>query len=46
MRREVNELTGFLKDNLEKVVQHGKGADSIVAAVHQSARHEAATTSW
>jgi two-component system, NtrC family, sensor kinase len=25
MRREVNELTSFLKDNLEKVVQHGKG---------------------
>jgi GAF domain-containing protein len=30
MRAEVNELTGLLKDNLEKVVQHGKRADSIV----------------
>jgi GAF domain-containing protein len=30
IREEVNELTGLLKDNLEKVVQHGKRADSIV----------------
>jgi two-component system NtrC family sensor kinase len=30
MRAEVDELTGLLKDNLEKVVQHGKRADSIV----------------
>jgi GAF domain-containing protein len=30
VREEVNELTGLLKDNLEKVVQHGKRADSIV----------------
>ena len=30
VRDEVNELTGLLKDNLEKVVQHGKRADSIV----------------
>ena len=30
VRREVDELTGMLKDNLEKVVQHGKRADSIV----------------
>ncbi len=30
MRGEVEELTGLLKDNLEKVVQHGKRADSIV----------------
>ena len=29
-RAEVDELTGMLKDNLEKVVQHGKRADSIV----------------
>jgi two-component system, NtrC family, sensor kinase len=29
-RAEVDELTGLLKDNLEKVVQHGKRADSIV----------------
>ena len=27
---EVDELTSLLKDNLEKVVQHGKRADSIV----------------
>jgi GAF domain-containing protein len=30
IQREVDELTGLLKDNLEKVVQHGKRADSIV----------------
>ena len=30
VRDEVDELTGFLKENLEKVVQHGKRADSIV----------------
>jgi signal transduction histidine kinase len=30
IRDEVNELTGLLKDNLRKVVQHGKRADSIV----------------
>jgi two-component system, NtrC family, sensor kinase len=30
MRDEVGELTAMLKDNLEKVVQHGKRADSIV----------------
>ena len=30
MREEVDELTGLLKDNLEKVAQHGKRADSIV----------------
>src|SRR5215218_5564066 len=29
-REEVNELTEMLKGNLEKVVQHGKRADSIV----------------
>jgi signal transduction histidine kinase len=29
-REEVDELTGLLKDNLKKVVQHGKRADSIV----------------
>jgi signal transduction histidine kinase len=29
-REEVDELTGMLKDNLQKVVQHGKRADSIV----------------
>lgn len=30
LRAEVDELTGLLKDNLEKVVQHGRRADSIV----------------
>jgi signal transduction histidine kinase len=30
LREEVDELTRTLKDNLEKVVQHGKRADSIV----------------
>jgi signal transduction histidine kinase len=30
LREEVDQLTGLLKDNLEKVVQHGKRADSIV----------------
>ncbi|MGY4503115.1 two-component system NtrC family sensor kinase [Bradyrhizobium sp. GM24.11] len=30
LRKEVNELTGLLNDNLSKVVQHGKRADSIV----------------
>ena len=30
IRAEVGELTGLLKDNLSKVVQHGKRADSIV----------------
>jgi signal transduction histidine kinase len=29
-RAEVDELTGLLKDNLQKVVQHGRRADSIV----------------
>ncbi|WP_027531109.1 GAF domain-containing protein [Bradyrhizobium sp. WSM3983] len=30
LRSDVDELTGMLKDNLQKVVQHGKRADSIV----------------
>ena len=30
IREEVDELTGLLKENLQKVVQHGKRADSIV----------------
>ncbi|KJC48275.1 hypothetical protein UB31_16070 [Bradyrhizobium sp. LTSP849] len=30
IRAEVDELTGLLKDNLGKVVQHGRRADSIV----------------
>src|SRR5262249_1415075 len=30
IRAEANELAGLLKDNLDKVVQHGKRADSIV----------------
>jgi two-component system, NtrC family, sensor kinase len=29
-RQETNDLTGMLKGNLQKVVQHGKRADSIV----------------
>ena len=33
VRKGVDELTGLLKDNLEKVVQHGKRADSIVKAM-------------
>ncbi len=38
MRQEVDELTGLLKDNLEKVVQHGKRADSIVKNMLQHSR--------
>jgi GAF domain-containing protein len=30
MRREVEELTQMLRDNLDKIVQHGKRADSII----------------
>ncbi|WP_407113361.1 GAF domain-containing protein [Bradyrhizobium sp. LMG 9283] len=30
LRAEVDELTGLLKNNLQKVVQHGRRADSIV----------------
>ncbi|MBH5399644.1 GAF domain-containing protein [Bradyrhizobium sp. CNPSo 4010] len=30
VRSEVDELTGLLQDNLDKVVQHGRRADSIV----------------
>jgi GAF domain-containing protein len=30
IRAEIDELTGLMKDNLTKVVQHGKRADSIV----------------
>ena len=30
LREEIDELTGTLKDNLQKIVQHGKRADSIV----------------
>jgi two-component system, NtrC family, sensor kinase len=38
MRTEVNELTQILKANLEKVVQHGKRADSIVKNMLQHSR--------
>jgi signal transduction histidine kinase len=38
VRQEVAELTGMLKDNLEKVVQHGKRADSIVKNMLQHSR--------
>jgi PAS domain S-box-containing protein len=38
MRGEVEELTAMLKNNLEKVVQHGKRADSIVKNMLQHSR--------
>jgi two-component system, NtrC family, sensor kinase len=38
VRQEIDELTGMLKDNLEKVVQHGKRADSIVKNMLQHSR--------
>ena len=38
MRTEVGELTQMLKSNLEKVVQHGKRADSIVKNMLQHSR--------
>jgi signal transduction histidine kinase len=38
MRDEVGELTGMLKSNLEKVVAHGKRADSIVKNMLQHSR--------
>jgi two-component system, NtrC family, sensor kinase len=38
MRDDVGELTGMLKSNLEKVVQHGKRADSIVKNMLQHSR--------
>jgi signal transduction histidine kinase len=38
VREEVDELMGMLKDNLEKVVQHGKRADSIVKNMLQHSR--------
>jgi signal transduction histidine kinase len=38
VRQEVSELTGMLKDNLEKVVRHGKRADSIVKNMLQHSR--------
>jgi two-component system NtrC family sensor kinase len=38
VREEVDELTGTLKDNLEKVVQHGRRADSIVKNMLQHSR--------
>jgi signal transduction histidine kinase len=39
VRGEVDELTSLLKDNLEKVVQHGKRADSIVKNMLLHSRH-------
>src|SRR4029077_13666070 len=30
VKGEVDELTGMIKDNIQKVLQHGKRADSIV----------------
>jgi signal transduction histidine kinase len=41
-REELDELTGLLKDNLEKVVQHGKRADSIVKNMLLHAREGSA----
>jgi two-component system NtrC family sensor kinase len=38
IRQEVAELTGMLKDNLQKIVQHGKRADSIVKNMLQHSR--------
>jgi two-component system NtrC family sensor kinase len=38
MRVEVDELTEMLKDNLEKIVQHGRRADSIVKNMLQHSR--------
>ncbi|MBR1148862.1 GAF domain-containing protein [Bradyrhizobium sp. AUGA SZCCT0431] len=38
VREEVDELTGMLKDNLQKVVQHGKRADSIVKNMQMHSR--------
>jgi signal transduction histidine kinase len=38
MRGDVGELTQILKSNLEKVVQHGKRADSIVKNMLQHSR--------
>jgi len=37
-REELDELTRVLKDNLGKVVQHGKRADSIVKNMLQHSR--------
>jgi two-component system, NtrC family, sensor kinase len=37
-RAEVDEVTGLLKENLSKVVQHGKRADSIVKNMLQHSR--------
>jgi two-component system NtrC family sensor kinase len=41
IREEVDELTGLLKANLDKVVQHGKRADSIVKNMLLHSREEA-----
>ena len=38
LRQDVGELTQMLKSNLEKVVQHGKRADSIVKNMLQHSR--------
>jgi len=38
MRDDVGELTGMLKSNLQRVVQHGKRADSIVKNMLQHSR--------
>ncbi|MCZ8102331.1 MAG: ATP-binding protein [Burkholderiales bacterium] len=39
VRRDLADITGLLKDNLGRVVQHGKRADSIVRNMLLHARH-------
>ena len=43
-RRQAEELTGLLKSNLEKVVQHGGRADSIVKNMLLHSRKAPAST--
>ena len=42
VRTEVEDLTGLLKGNLEKVVQHGQRADGIVKAMLEHSRGSSA----
>lgn len=44
IRGEIDELSGLLKDNLQKIVQHGKRADSIVRTCSYIRERAAATT--
>lgn len=43
IRAQVDELTGLLKDDLKKVVLHGRRADSIVKNM---LLHSQSTVSW